>query len=307
MEPNKGLIVSDNYTPQPPSTDAQAAANQVIWTEGSSRGPKPPRNTNFVAIAIIAAIVLVGALVALMVTAAPNDSTDGAGEQTQIESADPSAPQTEDPNAGAGEDSGDGSATETPSAEEVAQALAGLKRLEADDKAALGSVDAPVVIIEYSDYKCPYCAVFSRDTMGSIKTDFIDKGLVRFEWRDFPIFGEQSVDAAMAARAAGEQGLFWEYNEALYAQAPESGHAELTRDVLADVAQKVGVADLDKFKTDLDSEELQQRVARDYQEASQIGVQSTPTFLVNGQVVQGAQPYEVFQQVIQGELDKVTD
>lgn len=172
------------------------------------------------------------------------------------------------------------------------------------DVTAIGDVDAPVVIVEYSDYRCPFCAVVSRDTLPKIIDEYVETGKVRFEWRDFPIFGEQSVDAAVAGRAAGEQGLFWEYNEAIYAEAPARSHIDLPRERLIEFAEQVGVPDIEKFTADLDNQELLDAVNADAEEASSIGVSSTPIFVVGNTPVVGAQPYEAFVEVIESELAK---
>ena len=84
---------------------------------------------------------------------------------------------------------------------------AGLARRDADDYTAIGDVDAPLVMIEYSDYRCPYCALYATETQPELIKKYVDTGKLRIEWRDTPIFGEQSLDAAVAAPAAGEQGM----------------------------------------------------------------------------------------------------
>ncbi|MGC0366516.1 protein-disulfide isomerase [Rhodococcus sp. 27YEA15] len=176
----------------------------------------------------------------------------------------------------------------------------------ADDMTALGAVDAPVVIVEYADYRCPFCGVFDRNTLPTIVADYIDDGKVRFEWRDFPIFGEESIGAAVATRAAGEQGLFWEYHTALFAGAPERGHPDFPTSRLVEFAREVNVPDLDRFVRDLEEPGLLDRVRADYLEGKQIGVSSTPIFLVNETPVMGAQPLSVFRQIIDGELAKTS-
>ncbi|WP_431031050.1 DsbA family protein [Plantibacter sp. RU18] len=177
-------------------------------------------------------------------------------------------------------------------------------RRDADDVTAQGRADAPVVIIEYADYRCPFCAVFDQETLPELVKRYVEQGRVRFEWRDLPIFGEQSDAAAVAARAAGEQGMFWEYHTALFAAAPERGHAELPRERLVEFARQIGVPNIDRFTEDLDSQELAQRVRADYEEGANLGISSTPMFLVNGTPIAGAQPLAVFLDVINAELAK---
>lgn len=178
------------------------------------------------------------------------------------------------------------------------------RRLEGD-VTALGDVDAPVVMVEYSDYRCPFCAVVARDTIPAIIEEYVESGQLRIEWRDFPIFGEQSMDAAVAGRAAGEQGLFWEYNEAIYAEAPARSHIELPRERLIAFAEQIGVPDIEKFTADLDNPELIDAVKADSAEAKAIGVSSTPIFIIGNTPVVGAQSYEAFADVIDAELAAV--
>lgn len=179
--------------------------------------------------------------------------------------------------------------------------LLGLQRREADDPLALGAADAPVVIIEYADYRCPFCAAWSRDVKPDLMP-FIEDGTVRLEYRDVILFGEESENAALGARAAGEQGMYWEFHDAVAAAAPESGHAPMPRERVLELASEVGVPDLEKFETDLDSDELRAAMAADQQEAASIGVRSTPTFLVNTTPVVGARDADIFELLIEQEL-----
>jgi len=177
-----------------------------------------------------------------------------------------------------------------------------LERRLADDPTAVGSVDAPVVMIEYSDYRCPFCGVFARDSMPQLVKEYVDSGQLRIEWRDLPVFGEASIGAAVAGRAAGEQGMFWEFNDAVFAAAPERGKAELSEPQLLKFAEQIGVPDLEKFATDLKSPELMSRVQKDLQEGTALGLNSTPIFVINDQAIAGAQPLDVFRSVIDAAL-----
>lgn len=191
---------------------------------------------------------------------------------------------------------------DAPTAQEPEQPqLPDLARRVEGDAAALGDVDAPVVLIEYADYRCPYCGVFSSETLPQVITEYVDAGKVRIEWRDTPIFGEHSLNAAVAARAAGRQGLFWEYQHAVYAFQGDS-RKDLPREQLLALAADIGVPDLAAFEVALDDRELMQAVALDAQEAQSLGVSSTPTFLVGQTPLTGAQPIDVFRQVIDAEL-----
>ena len=179
--------------------------------------------------------------------------------------------------------------------------LSQLARRDPADAAAKGDVDAPVVIVEYADYRCAYCAVFANEVLPTLMTEYVDAGLVRIEWRDAPVLGETSADAAIAAHAAGAQGLFWEYNAALYATSP-TGKTEWTRDALLGIAATVPGLDVAAFTVALDDPAHAQRVVREAQESTAIGVSSTPTFIVGNAPVRGAQPLSAFRDVIEQEL-----
>jgi protein-disulfide isomerase len=167
-----------------------------------------------------------------------------------------------------------------------------------DDPMALGSPTAPVVLIEFADFRCPFCAQFSRQTQPQLVEDFVDSGVLRIEWRDLPIFGEQSMAAARAARAAAAQGKFWEYTDAVYRNAPARGKPDLTDAVLQGFARDAGVPDMAKFTTDATSSTFDEAINRDVQQAMAIGIPSTPAFSINGTPVLGAQPTEEFTKVI---------
>lgn len=199
------------------------------------------------------------------------------------------------------------SATSGTSTDEQAtdQSVPDLARRVAGDPMALGAVDAPIVLIEWGDYRCPFCASFANDTLPTVIQEYVDAGLVRFEFNDVVFFGDDSAAAAVAGRAAGEQDRFHEYMSVLYAAAPESGHPDMGREKLVAFAETAGVPDLAKFEADLDSPELQQAVAASTAQAQQLGVTSVPFFLVGDQVMAGAQPLDTFRQVLDEQLAKV--
>lgn len=175
-------------------------------------------------------------------------------------------------------------------------------RRDPHDPMAVGMVDAPVVMSEWLDLKCPYCARFSNETLPQLIDLYVDPGLVRIEFHDVSFFGDQSTAGAVAARAAGEQGLYVEYLEAVYALSANGTAVDLTRDVLIEVAQTVGVADMGKFEADLDSEELEQAVLASTAQAQAIGVDAVPFFVIGTTSMSGAQPLENFEQFIDGAI-----
>ena len=183
--------------------------------------------------------------------------------------------------------------------------LATLPRRDANDPLAAGSVDAPVVLLEYADYRCPFCGVWARETKPQLQR-FVDDGTLRLEYRDTPLFGEQSERAALAARAAGSQGRFWEYYTVVYADAPTSGHADLTQEKLVEYARSADVADIERFERELADGTHRAGLQRDVDEANDLGITSTPLFLINTEPIVGAQPVEVFVDAIERQRDAAT-
>ncbi|MBM7831706.1 protein-disulfide isomerase [Agromyces cerinus] len=199
-------------------------------------------------------------------------------------------------------------APQTPSADAAGEGAGGsgsdseIATRDPDDPLAIGDVDAPVVLVEWADFRCPFCAVVTNETLPTIFEEYVDKGLVRYEFRDVAFFGEESIDAAVAARAAGEQGKFPEYLEAVFAAAPEKGHPDMPREKLIGFATEAGVPDLAKFEQDLDRADLRDAVLASTAEAQKLGVTSVPFFVAGDQAIAGAQPIENFRALIDEQL-----
>ncbi len=165
------------------------------------------------------------------------------------------------------------------------------------DAHAIGSEDAPVLIQEWSDFECPFCGRFYSDAYQQIKTQYIDTGKVRLEFHHFPLsFHQLAMPAAVAAECAGEQGKFWEYHDKIFEQ--QSGMNAFSFGIWAD---ELGLNRAD-FDSCVESGKHEPRILADMQAGQAGGVQGTPGFLVNGKLVSGAQPFAVFQQIIEAEL-----
>ncbi len=124
--------------------------------------------------------------------------------------------------------------------------------------------------------------------------EYVEGGTLRIEWRDFPYLGQESLNAAIAARAAQEQGRFWEYHDLLYRNQP-GGFPE---EKLVGLAREAGL-DAQRFEADLASGEHEQIVTGDFREGQQRGISGTPTFVINGRVLSGLQPVEVYEDAIE--------
>lgn len=172
-----------------------------------------------------------------------------------------------------------------------------LPRRREGDPLAMGRVDAPVVLTEWADYRCPFCSVFAEETLPHLQ-GYIDNGTLRVEFRDLAIFGDESVKAATAARAAGEQGRYFEFAHALFVALPNEGHPDIPDDLVLGIVKKLGL-DVDKFTRDWADPALAEAVKADSKEAQTLGLTSTPSFVVGSEFVSGAQPLDYFKRLIE--------
>jgi protein-disulfide isomerase len=158
-----------------------------------------------------------------------------------------------------------------------------------------GNASAPVTIIEFSDYQCPFCQRV-EPTLKRLRAAYGDK--IRFVWKDFPLtqIHPQAFKASEAAHCAGEQGKYWELHDVLF-----NKQQELQPDDLKRHAIELGL-NAPAFNQCLDSSKYGERVRDGLAEGNQLGVNSTPTIFINGRRLSGAQPYEVFAAVIDEEL-----
>ena len=132
---------------------------------------------------------------------------------------------------------------------------------------------------------------------------YIEDGTLRLEWRDFPYLGEESRRAAVAARAAQEQGKFWEYHDLLYENQGSKNAGAFSDESLIGFAREAGL-DVERFESSFKGGKYEDIVEQVFREAQDAGIQGTPTFLINGRILVGAQPLEVFEQMIEEELRK---
>jgi protein-disulfide isomerase len=162
---------------------------------------------------------------------------------------------------------------------------------------AWGPADAKVTIVEFSDFQCPFCERFFKLTYPLIKQKYGDK--VRFVYRNFPLtqIHPQAEQSALAAECANEQGKFWDYHDELF-----SNQQDLSRDALIKYAQNAKVSNISQFTTCFDSKKYQDQVNKDLNDGLGYYVNGTPTFFINGKILVGAQPYEVFEKAIDQEL-----
>ena len=172
-------------------------------------------------------------------------------------------------------------------------------KLNLEGFAMLGSKEAPLTIVEFTDYQCPFCQRFHTTSFAELKKNYIDTGKVRFYSRDLPLdFHPNAMRAAEAARCASDQGQFWQLRDVMEANPDKLDMNSLMADA-ADLKMN-----LDTFRACVESEKYKNAVQTDVMEAMKIGANGTPTFVigkstsdgVDGELVVGAQPYPMFDQ-----------
>jgi protein-disulfide isomerase len=186
---------------------------------------------------------------------------------------------------------------------QAAPAAPTVSTVKVGDGPSLGKPDAPVTLIEFSDYQCPFCGRFFNQTFAALKTQYIDTGKVRYVFRDFPLdqIHPQARKAAEAAHCAGEQRKYWEMHDTLF-----KNQRALKVDDLKGYARELGL-DVNAFGTCLDGGKHATTVSQHHAAGSDFGVTGTPAFFVgksssDGTVeatsIRGAQPITAFRQAI---------
>ena len=164
------------------------------------------------------------------------------------------------------------------------------------DAPCIGPEDAPITIVEFSDFQCTYCAKFVDTTLVPLLETYPDE--IRFCYRDFPLdnIHPEARSAAEAAQCAFEQNKFWEFHNGIF-----RNQTTLSDNLYMDLAGKINL-DIDEFEKCYSSGRFRGRVNEDFNVARGLGVTGTPTFFVNGRPLVGAQPLEAFMAVIESEL-----
>ena len=165
----------------------------------------------------------------------------------------------------------------------------------------LGNPDAPVTVVEFADFQCPFCGRFYSSTAKSIISSYVKNGQVKFVYHDFAFLGQESNWAAEASRCAGDQGKFWQYHDYLFEHQNGENAGSFTKDHLKSFALELGLNG-NQFNDCVDSGKHAQDVANDTETGRKFGVSGTPTSFVNGKEISGAQPFTAFQTEINNAL-----
>lgn len=180
-----------------------------------------------------------------------------------------------------------------------------------DDDPFLGSPDAPVVVVEFSDFQCPFCRKLFREVLPQIEEKYIQTGKVRFVYRDFPLTSihEMAQKYAESAQCANEQGKFWQMHDKIFTEQEKHGGGTVFDYTVTDLkswAREVGLNGI-QFDQCLDSGKYSAEVEKDFADGQAAGVQGTPATFINGRLVAGAVPFAQFETVIEEELKKAGD
>jgi len=173
-----------------------------------------------------------------------------------------------------------------------------------DDDPSKGDRNAPVIFLMFSDLECPFCRKFELTTLKKIEKEYIDRGLVLFVFRDFPIiFHPFAREGAKAANCAGKEGKYWEMHELLIS-------GDVNPVAIREYAKSLGLNE-EKFKACMDDEETNAEIEKDMKDAREYGITGTPFFIIGqnkgektfeGERITGAQPIETFKSVIEKHL-----
>jgi protein-disulfide isomerase len=179
-----------------------------------------------------------------------------------------------------------------------------------DDDPFKGSQDAPITIVEFSDFQCPFCSRFFQQTLPQLEQNYIVTGKVKFVYRDLPLdsLHPNARPTHIAAECADEQGKFWQYHDILFENQTQWNKlaSQDLDDTLVQYAQDLGL-DVSSFKACLNSPEIADEVNKDYLEATRYGVSGTPTFFIGNEKdgftkLVGAQPFTAFESQIESRL-----
>ena len=181
-----------------------------------------------------------------------------------------------------------------------------MSELIKDAAATLGSNDAQIVIVEYSDYQCPFCRAWFEDSKAQLDKEYIETGKVQLAYKDFPLsFHPMAQPYAEAARCAGEQDMYWEMHDKIFEEQGKFGSGTVSNITVDDIKSWATAFGLnaEQFNSCIDSGKYSPQVQANFNEGAQFGVSGTPSFFIGkrdstGQLIVGAQPYNAFKQAI---------
>ena len=286
--PDTSLTTASPQATEPPHS-AESSASAPASPVGGRSAPHPA-----ILALLIIIVVLLTAIAGLLVVR--HQRSNAMGTVTSPEPAATSAAQ-EAPASPAAQPTTEPTAATTVTDEQLLAIMHGEVHRDPQDGQAKGDANAPVVMVLYSDFSCPYCTLFAQNIEPAL-ADLVENGTLRVEWRDLAQISESSPLAAQAGVAAANQGRFWEFHDAVYAAADPQGHPEYTEESLVAFAQAAGVEDLERFRADMTAQETVDRVAQAKEHAYQLGIKGTPFLIINDAFINGYAPVEYVRQTI---------
>lgn len=168
---------------------------------------------------------------------------------------------------------------------------------------SLGSQNAPITIIEFGDFQCPFCSEWYKETAMPLKEKYIESGQVELVFVDYPFLGDDSYPAAHASYCAEQQGMYWEFHEILYLNQGDTNDGWANAEKIRDFASQVNL-DMEKYDECMSSSEFNQKIDQSLKLGETHEVNQTPTFIVvndNGeyQKIEGKQPLVVFEELME--------
>ena len=260
------------------------------------QSPQPPNGSRSRMVLLLAGLIAVIVVLAVIAaaflfarssrTTGVSTTTSAAAQASEAPSGAPSAPAQSAPGPSPTDGATSAASVTDPT---TLTAMHGEVTRDPNDPRAKGDVNAPVVMVIYSDFACPFCTKFAQEVEPQLD-DLIKNGTLRIEWRDLAQITPTSPLAAQAGIAAGKQGKFWEFHDAVYGAADPQGHPTYTEDSLVDFAKKAGVPDLERFRADMTDATTAKAVADATQHAYSLAITGTPFFIVNDAYIGGYRP-----------------
>ncbi len=168
----------------------------------------------------------------------------------------------------------------------------------------MGNNNAPVTLIEFADFQCPFCKQWFKTVEPNLVKDYVNTGKVKIYYRHYAFLGDESTWAAEGSECANEQGKFWDFHDYLLNRQNQENSGTFSKANLEDFATQLGL-NTALFNNCLETDKYAQQIKADLSDGQKAGVQGTPATFVNGYLIDGAQPYGVFKFKIDAELKKL--
>ena len=174
----------------------------------------------------------------------------------------------------------------------------------------LGNLDAPITILDFSDFQCPNCGRYVKNTEPILNETYIQTGKASLVYKYFPVVGFDSMNPALAGQCAQEQGKFWQFHQLVFANQKPIDSGWVSKDNLKNFASQISGLDLQKFSECLDSERYKDHINKDLDMAKKFQLQATPSFIIvnndgtDPEILTGAHPFPSFAAIIDNKLEK---